>query len=431
VTPALPPHDEANRAGTVLSQRYALKRVLGTGSMGAVYAAEPVGGGAPVAVKVLHSHFIGDEQVMTRFLEEGRTCMRLVHPNIIRVHECLAAEDGSPYLVMDLLEGIPLSAYTVDGGHIALDRAIPIIQGVLAGLEAAHAAGVVHRDLKPANVVLARAGGVFDVKVLDFGIAKVMDAAGRMGTKTKTGALLGTPAYMSPEQVRNAKDVDARSDLWSVGVMLYEMLVGRPAFPAPTEYARLAAVLSDTPTPIQSIAPELAAIAPFLERAMEKDRTRRFQSAREMAVALAAPTPTQLDAPRPATPSAPPPARHSWPVRIDIPVPLVPVGMPPAPADVLVPQPSPPAPPVRDGSGGGTLASPHGVVVPVAAPTEGPGPVVILSDAELAAARAREAARRAEEARSRRSVAIPVVIAIAAVMFTAGFALGWLLGHGL
>ena len=134
---------------------------------------------------------------------------------------------------MELLEGVPLSAYTRSGGRVPLAQAATILQGILAGLGAAHAQGIVHRDLKPENVFLAREpNGAFTAKILDFGIAKVMDAAGGMGNEDDApGVLLGTPAYMSPEQIKNAKDVDARADLWSAGVMLYEMLTGSRRVP--------------------------------------------------------------------------------------------------------------------------------------------------------------------------------------------------------
>jgi serine/threonine protein kinase len=275
--------------GAILSRRFRLTQELGRGGMGAVYSAETIDGGKLVAVKILHPHFIGDIQVLQRFLEEGRTCMRLEHPNILRIHECNTAEDGSSYLVMDLLEGVPLSAYTRNGGRVSVAHAVPILLGMLAGLEHAHAKGVVHRDLKPGNVFLAREPeGLFSVKLLDFGIAKVMDIAGGMGNKTKTGMLLGTPAYMSPEQIKSAKDVDGRADLWSAGVMFYEMLTGRTAFPAPTEYARLSAVLQANPEPVETIDAQLAHLGPFLARALQKDPTARFQTAREMALAIRA-----------------------------------------------------------------------------------------------------------------------------------------------
>jgi serine/threonine protein kinase len=260
--------------------------------MGEVYAADPLDGGARVALKVLRPEFLGDAHVLARFLEESRMSMRLVHPNIVRVHGSAQAEDGSPYLVMELLDGVPLGAYTQNGGRVPLAQAVPILQGILAGLAAAHAQGIVHRDLKPDNVLLTRDGsGTFVVKVLDFGIAKVMDVAGGMGFRTRTGMLLGTPAYMSPEQARNARDVDQRADLWSAGVLFYEMLTGRSAFPAPTEYARLAALLSSEPEPVQRIDPTLGPLTSFFERALKKDRNERFSSAVEMARALSTAVP--------------------------------------------------------------------------------------------------------------------------------------------
>jgi len=147
------------------------------------------------------------------------------------------------------------------------------------------------------------------VKIVDFGIAKVMDAAGGMGNRTRTGVLLGTPAYMSPEQARSARDVDQRADLWSVGVLFYEMLTGRVAFAAPTEYARLAALLSAEPEPIDRIDPSLSPLAAFLDRALRKNRDERFGSAAEMgrALSLALPTMgTRSDPPPARLPSAPP-----------------------------------------------------------------------------------------------------------------------------
>jgi serine/threonine-protein kinase len=278
--------------GTVLSRRWRVGAKLGEGGMGEVYSAEPVSGGARVAIKVLRPEFVAQRDVLQRFLEEARTSMRLVHPNIVRVLEGAQAEDGAPFLVMELLDGVPLGAYTQNGGRVPLPQAVPILQGILAGLAAAHAEGIVHRDLKPDNVLLTRdASGTFVVKVLDFGIAKVMDVAGGMGSRTRTGVFLGTPAYMSPEQARSARDVDQRADLWSAGVLFYEMLTGRPAFPAPTEFARLAALLSSEPEPVQKIDPSLSPLTGFFERALKKDRNERFSTAGEMARALATAVP--------------------------------------------------------------------------------------------------------------------------------------------
>ncbi|AKU94358.1 Serine/threonine protein kinase [Labilithrix luteola] len=289
--------------GAILCKKYTLKRLIGTGSMGSVYEAYSAEGGRPLAVKLLAVDYLHDEEIKSRFLAEGQVCQRLIHPNIVRVEAIDTAEDGTPFIVMELLEGVPLSAYTRAGVRVPMQQAATILQGILAGLSAAHAQGIVHRDLKPENVFLAReANGAFSAKLLDFGIAKVMDVAGGMGSKTRTGVLLGTPAYMSPEQIKNSKDVDARTDLWSAGVMFYEMLTGRVAFPAPTEYARLAAVTNTTPPPIDTIDPQLARFSAFVQLAMQKDRAQRYQTGLEMARALAAAAGAGAD---PATHAAP------------------------------------------------------------------------------------------------------------------------------
>lgn len=286
---AAPQPPQADLVGALLSRKYPLKRIIGTGGMGSVYESQTPDDGRPCAIKILGIDYLTDEDIKNRFIEEGHTCQRLIHPNIVRVFDVARAEDGTPYIVMELLDGVPLSAYTRSGGRVPLQQAGIILSGILAGLGAAHAQGIVHRDLKPENVYLAREpNGAFSAKILDFGIAKVMDAAGGMGNKTKTGVLLGTPAYMSPEQIKNAKDVDARADLWSAGVMLYEMLTGRVAFPAPTEYARLNAVLNTNPQPLESVDPQLSRLSAFVQLSMQKDRGQRFQNALEMARALTA-----------------------------------------------------------------------------------------------------------------------------------------------
>jgi serine/threonine-protein kinase len=289
---AVQPANSRSLVGAVLSRRWRLVQKLGEGGMGEVYAGEPLAGGPRIAIKILRPEYLGEAQILSRFLEEGRMCVRLIHPNIVRVYECAQAEDRSPYLVMELLEGVPLSAYTDNGGRVPAPQAVPILQGILAGLAAAHSQGVVHRDLKPDNVFLTRdAGGTFVVKLLDFGVAKVMDVAGGMGNRTRTGMLLGTPAYMSPEQVKNARDVDPRADVWSAGVLFYEMLTGRVAFPAPTEFARLTAVLTSEPEPIERVDPAFAPLGPIVARALKKNRDERFSSALEMARALVAAAP--------------------------------------------------------------------------------------------------------------------------------------------
>ncbi len=299
--------------GAILSRRYRLLSPLGEGGMGLVYAAESLADGRRVAIKILRPEFLGETQVRARFVDEARTCMRLSHPNILRVFEVAEAEDGSPYFVMELLEGAPLNAYMQPGHRLPVPQAVAVMQGVLSGLAAAHAQGVVHRDLKPENVFLVRdPSGQSHAKLLDFGIAKVMDVAGGMGGKTRTGMLLGTPGYMSPEQIRSSRDTDARSNLWSVGVLLYEMITGRQAFVAPTEFAKLAQVLGAQPEPVAAADPQLAPLQPFFDRALQKDRALRFQSAQEMSAALASATgsaaaATSLSRPPPSSGSYTPP----------------------------------------------------------------------------------------------------------------------------
>lgn len=276
-------------AGTVIARKYRLLNALDAGSMGAVYAAEKIDTGERVAVKMLLPEFHGAQDLIDRFLDEARASQRLVHPNIVRVFDYGMNEDATPFIVMELLLGVPVSAYLKDGQHIPLGHATHIITGLLAGLGHAHERSVIHRDLKPANVFLARgAQGKFEVKILDFGIAKVMDIAGGMGSRTKTGIFLGTPAYMSPEQIAKPKTVDARSDLWSVGVMMYKMVTGRPPFGGVAEVDRLASILHDTPEPVEQIDPQLEPIKHFMVRALAKDPARRFQTAGEMSAALGA-----------------------------------------------------------------------------------------------------------------------------------------------
>jgi serine/threonine-protein kinase len=290
--------------GAVLNGRWKLVRLLGEGGMGAVYEADGVRGEGKRAIKVLHAEFQREDVILQRFFTEAQACRGLQHPNIAQTYEHATAEDGSPYLVMELLQGIPLNAYMDRGSAIAPQQAAPIIHQVLLALQAAHGQRIVHRDLKPDNLFLVRdPRGTYVVKILDFGIAKVMDAAGGMGSKTRTGMLLGTPGYMSPEQIKNSKGVDPRSDLWSVGVIFYEMLTAAPPFVADSEFARLTAVLTDPVKPIEQVAPQLASWAGFFQRALAKNPAERFQTADEMARAVIA---TARGAPAAATLTAPP-----------------------------------------------------------------------------------------------------------------------------
>ncbi|WP_437600926.1 protein kinase domain-containing protein [Sorangium sp. So ce590] len=356
VDPSSPSHQ---LVGAVLNGRFRLVRLLGEGGMGAVYEADGLRGEGKRAIKVLHPEFTEDEQVLHRFFAEAEATKGFVHQNIASVYEAARSEDGTPYLVMELLQGVPLAAYIDTGNPIPPQQAVPIIHEVLQALMAAHSHKVVHRDLKPENLFLVRdPRGGFRVKVLDFGIAKVMDAAGGMGLKTRAGTLLGTPGYMSPEQIRNAQGVDARTDLWSVGVIFYEMLTATQPFPAENEFARLTAVLAKEVRPLEQVAPHLFAWGLFFQRALSKDLTGRFQTAEEMAQTLSAvahrtgiATPwsePQASLPPPHhLPSLPPPPQLHTPqsqLYAPQPQPYAPQAQPTS--QLYAPQPAPSLPPV-------------------------------------------------------------------------------------
>jgi serine/threonine protein kinase len=278
----------ARRLGSVLGGRYRLGRLLGEGGMGAVYEATPIDRPHErFAVKVLHEEMASNPTVVERFLGEGDLCKRLDHPGILRIFD-VGHDGGVPYLVMELLEGRALIEYTEHGQRLPLNFAVTVCAGVLHALDYAHGHGIIHRDLKPENVFLVPGpGGHWQTKLLDFGIARAIDAAGGGRRRTATGVLLGTPGYMSPEQVKAARNVDHRTDLWAVGVMFYEMVTGSPAFPSDGDdpnniWGLISAVLTKDPVPLTVYDPHLAPFDAFIKRALSKELDQRYGTAREM-----------------------------------------------------------------------------------------------------------------------------------------------------
>ena len=355
------PSDASRLVGAVLNGRYRLERLLGEGGVGAVYAATYLPTQAPVAVKVLHAEFRQNEDVTGRFFDEGAITARLQHPGVVRVYEAARAEDGTPFLAMELLVGRPLSAALSLSGALPLPFVTSVLEQALAALDFAHQQGIVHRDLKPDNLfVVTDEGGAPSLKIVDFGIAKVMDAAGGMGTRTRTGALLGTPAYMSPEQLLNSKAVDPRSDLWSMAVIVYEMLTAHDPFPAENAMEQIHLLLSSAPVPLAQVSPSLAHLQPFFDRALARDAGLRFQTAGEMAAALRQVAAGVLPAPALAPPEPAPPAAvhrqapsplamshgafHSEsPLLAPPAAPMPSPALPPTPPAPLAPAPEPPS----------------------------------------------------------------------------------------
>ena len=251
--------------------------------MGAVYEAEHTRIERKVAVKVMHPEFSTTTEVADRFFREAQASSAIGHPNIIEIFDVGMSGDGTAFIVMELLEGESLSDRMEREGKIAHNTAVAVILQVLSALSMAHQKGIIHRDLKPDNVFLSiDARGRHEVKLLDFGIAKVQgELEGDQGL-TKTGTVLGTPNYMSPEQARG-KDIDGRIDIWSAGVMLYEMLCGSLPFQGDSYNAVLSDILLESPRPLKLLSPDTPdALIKVVERAMAKDRDRRYPDVQAM-----------------------------------------------------------------------------------------------------------------------------------------------------
>jgi Tol biopolymer transport system component len=268
---------------------YRVLAPLGKGGMGEVYAASDDRLGRRIALKVLPSAHAGDEQRRARFLAEARAASALQHPNIVTIFD-IGSEDGRDYFAMEMIEGMPLRAL-LRKGAVPLERALSIAADIAAALAAAHAAGIVHRDIKPENVVVTPSG---QAKMLDFGLAKIVDL-GFSSTpdapttpleRTVPGAITGTVAYMSPEQA-SAEPVDHRTDIFSLGVTLYEMLAGRHPFAAKTSIDQLHRIVNGLVTPVREANPAIpAAVAEILEKSLARDREWRYASAADLRLDL-------------------------------------------------------------------------------------------------------------------------------------------------
>ncbi|NOU31768.1 MAG: serine/threonine protein kinase, partial [Polyangiaceae bacterium] len=272
--------------GEVVAERYRLDRKIGEGGMGVVWAATHTVSQRKVALKFLKSE---NEDRARRLLREARISGHLSHPNIVEVLDAFSAK-GATVLVMELLDGETVEAHLARKGVLTEAEAITLLTPVLDALSSAHRAGIVHRDLKPANIFLA--GPEARVKVLDFGIAKMGrgEDLSASASLTQTGSLVGTPHYMAPEQVFGDPDVDARADVWALGVILFECVSGQRPFDAESFGQIIKQVTMGSPRPLPaSVSPELRAL---VERMLSRDRAERPRDAAEVRLALAFPTAT-------------------------------------------------------------------------------------------------------------------------------------------
>jgi eukaryotic-like serine/threonine-protein kinase len=273
----------------MLAGKYRVERVLGAGGMGIVVAARHVELDQLVAIKFVREEAIASEDAVQRFLREARAAVRLKSEHVARVLDVGKLESGAPYMVMEFLEGSDLGKILSERGPLPADSAADWILQACEAVAEAHAAGIVHRDLKPENLFLARTvGGGQKIKVLDFGVSKAIGgASGEMSGLTRTRAMLGSPLYMAPEQMRSSRDVDPRADVWALGVVLFQLLTQRWPFEAETMPELCLKVVTEPPIPLGSIRPDVpAGIGAVIERCLEKDLRKRLANAAELASAL-------------------------------------------------------------------------------------------------------------------------------------------------
>jgi eukaryotic-like serine/threonine-protein kinase len=273
--------------GAIIDDKYRIARQLGAGGMGAVYEAENLRIGRHVAIKVMHA--ASDRQDVVRFEREARAASKIGSRYIVEVFDLGDLPDGSPYMVMEYLEGETLGARLQTRGKLGAPELVPIAYQILEGLKAAHAAGIVHRDLKPDNVFLVADHAGHDyVKLLDFGISKFRNREGETSGLTRPGFAIGTPHFMSPEQLNASADVDGRADLYAVGVLLYLCLSGDLPFDGETFEALMVKILFRGATPLGSLVPGLdRRLAALVTKAMARAPEDRYQSAAEFQAALA------------------------------------------------------------------------------------------------------------------------------------------------
>src|SRR5213596_3716738 len=273
----------------ILDARYQVMKKLGEGGMSYVYLAKEISSGATVAIKVLSPRLAADKSSVERLRREAGLAMRLDHPNVCRILRLGESEDGLIYLVMPFLKGELLSDREVNGGPMSLAAGVDVLRQVCAGLHHAHELQIVHRDLKPENIMLVPdTNGRDKAVVMDFGLAKERRADPAIQKLTATGIILGTPEFMSPEQIRG-KQLDARSDIYALGIVAFEMFTGRLPFQGRNAQEMMIARLRGTPLALRAVRPDLPAnLEKTLARSLSANPDDRFPTATEFAAALTA-----------------------------------------------------------------------------------------------------------------------------------------------
>jgi serine/threonine protein kinase/tetratricopeptide (TPR) repeat protein len=349
-----PDHDPSApfRPGMLIGNKFVLLRLIAEGGMCAVFEAKDELIRRHVAIKLLRREYAQHAEAIGRFRREAELTASIQHPNVVSIHEMGQRRDGSFYIVEELLQGESLRSHILRYGRFSFEQALEILVPVMGALIAAHGQGIVHRDIKPENIVLARsASGELQPKLIDFGIAKGQPGDAVQTELTSFGELLGTPHYMSPEQVRCEHPLDARTDIWAIGVVLYELLSGMLPYGAAADPAQIvfARIIEDPPQPLRSVAPDVPeSIAEIVQQAVEPELGRRLRSMQALRDELLArsnrrpislvPAKAPEDAVSGEHPPAPPPARAQGESMLDpdelggIDEALPPSEVPPAPS---------------------------------------------------------------------------------------------------
>ena len=277
--------------GQILLGKYRIERVLGVGGMGVVVAATHVTLEERVAIKFLLPDALQNAEAVARFLREARAAVRIKSEHVARVTDVGTLETGAPYMIMEYLDGGDLGALCKARGALPVEEAVEYLLQACEALAEAHGHGIIHRDLKPSNLFLVRrADGSPSVKVLDFGISKVtgMGSSGADLGMTKTTTIMGSPLYMSPEQMASSRDVDVRTDIWALGAILFELLTGRVPFQADTITQLCAMILQQRAEPLRNFRPDAPeGLQMVIGRCLEKDRNQRYANIADFAHSLA------------------------------------------------------------------------------------------------------------------------------------------------